>query len=264
LGAQGNESDALPHALSPSGRYVLSHDPGQVLLAENTGHGKKHVQAPSSKSPQVRPVTFLEFNNKGPAKYVEAVKSNQMGVHPAGNLPFVNAVELVFTVDLKLAKKMRLKEYRCRQKVHSQEVWERELKDGKETPWTKTMSDTEGPDDPDTGVQTIVLPIIAYYDQPGFSNIDKKSDLKGPQEKLTSKKAVRVFMRQNFVGWVEGARGSGESKKWEQVSDEVKWHSNQSLLRDIFFTHQWTPILNDKTDKDETDIALGHSEGQPK
>lgn len=256
LGADGNRSDVLPHPYSPSGRNVLNREAEQVLLAQNVLSGKKGRQT-SAKVPPPRPVAFSDFNNKGPAKYVEAVKQNEMGAHPPGNFPLVNAVELVFKVDMTLAKKMGIKDYRCRQNVHSQELWERELKDGNVTPWSKIASAGVGPDDPDSLLQTIKPPIIAYHDAPGFMASAKDPQLKGPEQKMTSKTAVSVFLRQNFVGWIEGTRGSGKDKGWEQVSDTVEWHSNQSLVRDIFFSKSWMSV-------DGTEISKGHTQGPPK
>ncbi len=106
LRAEGNQSHILPHPQSPSGRKVLVEDIERVLLAENASPAGKPAQGTSEAAQPGRPVVFDEFNNKGPGKYVEAIKSNQMGVHPPGNFPFVNAVELIFKVDEKLAKKM--------------------------------------------------------------------------------------------------------------------------------------------------------------
>jgi hypothetical protein len=151
---------------------------------------------------------------------------------------------------------MGIKGYRCRQRVNSQETWERELKDGKETAWAKTMSDGGAPDDPDPNLQEIGTEVIAYHDAPGFYGVAKDAQLKGPQGKLTSKTAVRVFLRQNFVGWIDGKLRSKKSANWIPVSDEVKWHSNQSLLRDVFITKAW---LN----TDGAEIELGHKEGKP-
>jgi hypothetical protein len=240
---------------------MISTSAEEILLAENAVRAKGRGQTISTKV-EAHPVTLAEFNNKGLAKHVKAVmdsvtgKGIPMGVHPSGNLPLVNAVELIFEVNLKLAKKMGIKDYRCRQKVQSQELWERELKEGKEAPWRQTASDGEGPDDPAHDLQAIKAPIIAYYDAPGFYGGVKDTQLKGPRQTLTSKAAVQVFLRQNFVGWIDGLIGSRGHQRWERISNEIKWHSNQSLARDILITHSWVKA-------DGTEIELGHTEGQP-
>lgn len=253
--ADHNNLSGLPHPQSPSARRVLPGDVVGVLLAQKeTGSGKKGQVA----ALPVRPVKLQEFNNKGPAKYVAAIKGNLMGVHPKGNFPWVNAVELIFAIDAKAAGKLGIKEYRAQQKVFTQELWQRELKDGEIAPWTKLIATGEEPDNPDDGLQTIASPVFAYHDAPGFMASTKDLQFKGPAQKMTSEKAVYIFMRQNFIGWVEATKGSGKRKEWQQVSDDVKWHSNQSLARNIFSkTEPWLA-------GEGSEIELGHTEGQPK
>ena len=224
LGTEGNRSDTLPHPWSYGGR---------VLLANNLERTLKKAQG-EAKAPSAARfvVTLKEFHNTGKAQYLKEVEGNMMGVHPPHNF-FVNAVEIAFQVDIKLANARGIKEYRCRQKIYEQELWEQELKDGNLTPWKKTMSVGEGPDDPDPLLQTTSPPTIAYFDAPGFMAAASDEQLQGPGGKKTSKMAVAVFMRQNFVGWIEG-RGSKKDNEWKPVSDGVKWHSNQSLVKDIF------------------------------
>ena len=87
------------------------------------------------------PVSFIEFNNKGKGKYVEDIKDHQMGVQPPYNFPFVNTVEIIFkVVDKDLAKKMGIRAYRCKQRVHSEELWERDIKNGDEVNWHSNQS----------------------------------------------------------------------------------------------------------------------------
>jgi len=259
LGAEGSRSDVLPHPQSPAGRMVLTSDIGRILLAEKAAPASQPTQSTAAAAQTRRPVVFAEFNNKSRGKHVEAIKGgNQMGVHPPGNFAFVNAVELIFNVNEELAKKMGISHYRCRQRVHRQEVWERELKDGKVTSWSRTMLGGAEPDDPDEGLQKTTPPILAFHDAPGFMATANDAQLKGPGGKMTSKTAVFVFMRQNFIAWIEGARGSGKNRTWEVVSDEVKWHSNQSLGRNIFDKGRWVAAA------EGSEIELGHTEGQPK
>jgi len=116
----------------------------------------------------------------------------------------------------------------------------------------------EEPDDPDPGLQTITRSTVAYHDAPGFTATSTDSQFMGPAEKETSPHAVYLFLRQNFTGWIDGAKGSGKRKQWLQVSDNVQWHSNQSLMRNIFSsTASWSA-------GDGCEIELGHTEGQPK
>jgi hypothetical protein len=247
----------IPHPQSPAARRFLPTDAAGVLLAQNEKGSGKRGQATVA-APPVRPVTFQEFNNKSPAKYVESIKGNLTGVHPKGNWPWVNAVELIFAIDAKSAKKIGIKEYRARQKVYSQELWQRELRDGKVTPWVKLVSTGEEPDDPDPGLQTIKSALVAYHDAPGFMPGPDPALFKGPAGKMTSEKAVFIVLKQNFIGWVEGAAGSSKHRQWQQVSDDVKWHSIQSLARNIFSsTAPWLA-------GEGSEIEPGHNEGQPK
>jgi hypothetical protein len=207
---------------------------------------------------QTLPVTFKEFNNKSAAKYVEAIKGSAMGVHPQGNFPWVNAVELIFEIDAKVAKKMKITGYRARQKIAFQEMWQRELKDGKVTAWKKVAADPEGPDDPDPGLVTTTPAIIAYHDAPGFMAGNKDVEFSGPANVKTSKEAVMIFLRQDFVGWIDGSSGARKHTTWKPVSDEVKWHSNQSLVRNIFSQEAlWGA-------GEGSEIELGHTQGEPK
>ena len=171
-------------------------------------------------------------------------------------IPFVNAVELIFEVDTAMATRMGITEYRCRQNVDSQEMWERELKNGGETAWTSSVVTGKEPDDPDPGLQTFKSGIIAYYDQPGFMGSIKNAQFEGPQNKQTAKLATRVFLRQNFIGWIEGRKSKrGKTSDWERVSQDVSWRSNQSLVREIF-TQPWRPA-------DGSGIELAHTHGSP-
>lgn len=263
LQAEGRRSEALPHPQSPAGRNVLASDVEGILLADlrrKTAPGT----AASKQTPRV--VVFSEFNNKSRGKYVEHAKPLQMGVHPPGNLlPFVNAVELIFKVDEKLAKKMGIKHYRCRQRVDSQEVWEITIKDDRPTPWTLSIStppfvpaESER-DDPVPSLQATTPPFLAFYDAPGFMFPEENGQLRGPNEKRTAMTAMALFLRQNFIAWIDGARGSGKNQWWEPVSDEVKWHSNQRLARNIFSKgiRAWSAVA------EGSEIELGHTKGQP-
>ncbi len=237
---------------------VVTSDIKKIDLADNTiTNTRTHSYEIAAKAR--RPVVLKEFNNNGQVKYVDAIKGNPMGVHPPGNFPFVNAVELIFTVDEKVATKMGIRQYRCRQRVYTQELWEGSFNnDGKDGGWIKTMSGGGEPDDPDEGLQKTSPPILAFHDAPGFMATVKDAQLKGPGGKLTSKTAVVVFLRQNFIAWIEGARGRGERKTWEPVSDEVKWHSNQSLVFYPFGKNRWA------TAAEGSEIELGHTQGKPK
>jgi len=236
-----DDPSGLPHPQSPKARSLLHEE--IVDAAQGTYSAPKPDY----------PVKFSEFNiEKG--KYVDAIKSVILGVHPPNNF-LVNAVELIFAVDSSLAKKRHFAHYRCRQNVSSQDLWEKQLKDGKLTPWNKTMTEGESPDDPADGLQAIIPPIIAFHDAPGFMAAPSTAQLKGPQGKETDKLALAVFLRQNFVAWIDGRRSSKGA--WERVSEEVQWHSNQSLLR--------LPFLNGgnwQTAAD-TEIKLGHTQGTP-
>jgi len=245
----GSVPDGTAHPQSPAGKNLQSPD-GGVAQGLKPSKSKATAAADAKKFP----VTLVKFNNKDKGAIVTDIKGHPMGPHPPGNFPFVNAVEIVFKVDADLAKKARITEYRCRQNVFSQEMWERELKDGKVTDWAKTANTGKEPDDPDPLLQATTPPDLAYHDAPGFMAVAKSEQFSGPGGKLTSKTAVMVFLRQNFVGWIDGRR---KNKDWEPVSDEVKWHSNQSLVRDILFTQSWNST-------DGTEIELGHTQGIPK
>jgi len=58
---------------------------------------------------------------------------------------------------------------------------------------------------------------------------------------------------------VDGARGSGKNQRWEPVSDEIKWHSNQKLACNIFSKgiRAWSAVA------EGSEIELGHTKGQP-
>jgi len=211
--------------------------------------------APPAASASPAPVVgLLEFNNKAPAKQVDAIRSNMMGVHPTGNFPFVNAVEIIFQVNTKLARAQGLVRFQCKQTVCSQELWERVLKNGAITPWTLIVSSGEEPDDPAAGLQKIAPSVVAYHDAPGFMTGVDSETLKGPKGKTTSPRAVAVFLRQNFAGWIEGVSRSGP---WKKVSDELKWHSNQHAVLDVLNTHRWLALM------EGSEIELGHSNGAP-
>jgi len=247
----------LPHPQSHSGRRILASDLSETLLAQNDKRPVRKLQASDAGAAPSYPVAFKEFNNNSVIKYVDAIKGNTMGVHPKGNFPWLNAVEIIFAIDSALAGKMRITEYRARQRIYSAELWQKELKDGKVTPWKLLVTVGEGPDDPDKGLVTTTKSIIAYHDAPGFMGGSKDTQFLGPSEIQTSKFAVYVFMRQNFIGWIEGATGAGKHQTWQQVSDEVKWHSNQSLVRNIFGSDRtWLA-------GDGCEIKLGHTQGQP-
>ncbi len=119
------------------------------------------------------------------------------------------------------------------------------------------MWEKQGPDDPDIGLQKTTPPILAFHDAPGFMATANDAQLKGPEGKLTSKTAVAVFLRQNFIAWIEGELGPEKHKRWATVSDEVKWHSNQSVRANFFSKPRWLAVA------DGSEIKLGHREGQP-
>jgi hypothetical protein len=261
LGVQGSGSCVLAHPQSPAGRTTFVGDAQRILLAKSAALAKQPAAGTSDLAHTRRVVVFTEFNNKGKGKYVEAVKSNPMGVHPRGNFPFVNAVELVFKVDEELAKKMGIRAFRCRQQSYTQEIWEREIQNGQFTPWKKTISGGEGSDDPDPGLQQTTPPILAFHDAPGFYATAKDAQLSGPApNQKTSKTAVAVFLRQNFTAWIDGLRVYGQRGVWEQVSDGVKWHSHQNLVADILglANVRWIAAAQG------CEIELGHTQGQPK
>ncbi len=273
LGAGGTRSDVLPNPQSPAGRRVLVSDIRRILLAQNAAPGIQPAHGTSTRVQARRPVVFAEFNNKGKAKFVKAIKGNEMGVHPPHNFAFVNAVELIFKVDEKLAKKMGIRHYRCRQRVHMMEVWEKEFRDHNVTSWSRTMSGGAEPDDPDEGLQKTTPPILAFHDAPGPMARASDVQLPGPGGKMTSKTAVAVFLRQNFIAWIEGARGTGKHKTWQPVSDEVKWHSNQSLVHNFLgaagavgVPSRAQPVPGPwwVAAAEGCEIELGHTQGQPK
>ena len=167
--------------------------------------------------------------------------------HPGNFL--VNGVELIFTVDSTQAK--TLKSFRCRQKVAEQGLWEK--KGAKSATWEKTMSSGGESDDPDEGLQKFALPIIAFHDAPGFMAVASSHVFSGPAYKNTNEHALAVFMRQNFIAWIDGQGSS--SSGWTRVSEEVKWHSNQSLIRSSP-SAKWIAAPGNK-------IALGHTFGTP-
>jgi len=232
-----------------SGFFAAPGPAGHTPSKSKSNQGKKETLSARW------PVIFAEFN-KTKGKYVEEIKSYPLGVHPVGNLPFVNAVELIFKVDQPSATKLGLKSYRCKQKVYGMGLWEKELKGGKLTNWNKTMTAGSSSDDPDDLLQATTPPLLAFYDQPGIMDLAKETQLKGPQGKLTSKVAAMIFFQQNFICGIEGSRKLGSEVRWERVSEEVKWHSNQSLKRD-FKKSEWTYA-------DGSEIALGHTQGPPK
>jgi hypothetical protein len=234
----------------------LPSDVEAAVLARPSHQRTRSAGTPRGRSKDY-PVALSEFNNHDRIKYVEEAAGNYLGVHPKLNFPFVNAVELIFKVDVALAKRMGFTEYRCRQNVDSQEMWERELKNGVLSAWASSIISGKEDDDPAPLAQTFKAEIIAYFDAPGLMGNGKTEQFSGPQEKLTAKRAIRVFLRQNFVGWIEGRKSKhGKSSKWERVSEDVSWHSNQSLARDILFTQSWVPA-------DGSEIGLGHTHGSP-
>lgn len=241
----------LPHPQSAAGQKLSAHD----IAAAVTG-GVAGGQVATSNSEDL--VEFIEFNTKSKGKYVEAIKSNSMGVHPQGNFPFVNAVEVIFKItNAQRAKNLGFVKFRCRQRAAVQEVWEKELKDGKVTAWNRTMSVDNLADDPDEGLQYIKPPILAFHDAPGFMATTNEATLKGPGNKYTSRTAAAVFLRQNFVAWVDGMRSSRANETWQRVSPEIQWHSNQSIVLNIFGKTRWL------ASPDGSEIGLGHSLGKP-
>ncbi|MBI4582223.1 MAG: hypothetical protein HY718_21185, partial [Planctomycetes bacterium] len=84
------------------------------------------------------------------------------------------------------------------------------------------------------------------------------AQLEGPNRKKTSKTAVAVFLRQNFIAWIEGAPGSGKHMTWQPVSDEVKWHSTQSIVANLVGKARWVAVAAG------SEIELGHTQGKPK
>jgi hypothetical protein len=86
--------------------------------------------------------------------------------------------------------------------------------------------------------------------------VPSTAQLKGPKGIETDKLAQAVFLRQNFVAWVDGRRSS--SKTWERVSEEIKWHSHQSLTRlPSANSGNWQTAAG-------TEIGLGHTHGMPR
>ncbi len=244
LSAPGNAPGDLPHPQSHAGKKLTPED-----LKKKADGAAVHAQDAAP----VWPVTLKEFNNKGKGKYVEDIKDHPMGSHPVGNFPFVNAVEIIFEVHTKLAQKKGLTEFRCRQRAAYQEMWEMGVQDGKLV-WKRTARTGEEPDDPVVELQLIKPPIIAYHDAPGFMASTKDAQMSGPGGQMTSKQAGGIYLRQNFVGWIDGR--TKRSKDWERVSEEVTWHSNQSLMRSLFGDHEWNSIRG-------TEIELGHTSGEP-
>jgi hypothetical protein len=202
------------------------------------------------------PVVLQQFNTSK-AKYVSDIVGLQLGVHPPGQSALANSVELIFKVDMKLAASLKLVQYRCHQTTHSAEVWQRELIDGNITPWALVGTTGVGEDGPVPEVQYIRPPIIAYYDAPGFGNDPSSEQMGFAPGKSTSKRAAMLFLRQNFVGWVDG-RAKGSAAQWRSVSDKINWHSNQYVIRAI----GKIDVLWNALEKGG-EIELGHTSGKP-
>jgi len=135
------------------------------------------------------------------------------------------------------------------------EMWQKKISNGNLSSWTSVATSGEEPDDPGDLLQAIVPPIIAFYDSPGFMATPKTPELQGPKDVKTDRLALVVFLRQNFTAWIDGRRSFG--KPWERVSDEVKWHSNQSLNRFPYLNRgEWQTAPG-------TEVALGHTQGRP-
>lgn len=200
-------------------------------------------------------MTLQEFNLTR-SKFVGGAGTRQLGKNPNALLPFTNAVEIIFQVDPQAAAKKKIKNFRCRQQVASEEAWQMRL-DVDPGRWVQITIGGIQPDDPDPLNQAIQPPVVAFFDSPGLIGTATTTQFKTVRGVQSDPNAVRLMLRQNFTAWVEGEVPAGGGKtQWQQVSDVVDWHSNQGLTRSLLGTPTWNSDPN-------TDIGLGHTSGQP-
>ncbi len=181
-------------------------------------------------------VTFVSFSNSG-----KSVLGFDLGPDDS-SIYKTNRVELQFKIDPALRQTYKLS---ARQWSGPEAYW---IKQGPplSVPWTaQTSGAGGGSDDPLLDFVKNDGALLAYYDSPG-PDVSKYVD----------KRLSRIYVVQNFTGWVEGKplRGGGAAVRLCEV---VAWFSVVSLVCPNFAetsTPQWQRFVGNDTGTGWTSI----------
>lgn len=185
--------------------------------------------------PQVR---FQQFLNTGSGRTGRSLGEVQAGLY------IMNGVELQFRVDRGIGAIYR--NLKPRQWAGPESIW---VKTGSplQSPWTlRHRSQGSGADDPEPQNILVATDLVAYYDSPGPSVMS-----------YVSPRVSRVFVVQNFTGWVDGDRvRDGVS---ERTCEVANWHSVISLVdqnwSDPQATQDWARVSGNRSGLGWVDIG---------